>query len=114
MISFDQLGNLTPYRLIQLPLALLRPYFVEDFPKSATRQNLYFHFDSYVHDLKASIDQYPQQWLGGSFISTKLNPNDIDCVNLVLFNETLEQNIDSLIPYLLIGGSRDRTTSTGI
>ncbi|QDK83519.1 hypothetical protein EXU85_34930 [Spirosoma sp. KCTC 42546] len=53
------------------------------------------------------MNQSIHQWLGGSFISAKINPNDIDCVNLIVFNESLEESIDSLIPYLLIGGSRD-------
>ncbi len=107
MISFDQYGNLTPYTCIRLKREEIVKYFVVDFPESTTRPTLYNHFVHYMTNLNHVLNQSVQQWLGGSFISTKLNPNDIDCVNLIVFNERLEQNVDALMPYLLIGGSRD-------
>ena len=107
MISFDQNGNLIPYTCIRLKPTEIAKYFVADFPESKTRPVLYNHFLHYATDLSHVLNQAVHQWLGGSFISTKLDPNDIDCVNLIVFNERLEQNVDSLIPYLLIGGSSD-------
>lgn len=107
MISFDQHGNLIPYVSIRLKLTEISEHFVRAFPDSETRPILYNHFLRYVADLSQLLNQPLQQWLGGSFISNKLDPNDIDCVNLILFNDHLEQAIDALIPYLLIGGSRD-------
>lgn len=108
MISFDQYGNLTPYTRICLTLPQLVTHFVDAFPESATRFVLHDHFMNYIVDLSRLLDQPIQQWLGGSFISAKLNPNDIDCVNLIAFNEGLEQHVNLLIPYLMIGGSSDK------
>ncbi|WP_371731977.1 hypothetical protein [Spirosoma sp. KCTC 42546] len=107
MISFDHNGNLIPYALISLNPSDIFTYFVAPFPESTARPILHNHYLSYVNDLTHLLNQSIHQWLGGSFISAKINPNDIDCVNLIVFNESLEESIDSLIPYLLIGGSRD-------
>lgn len=107
MISFDHNGNLTPYSLIRLKLTDVFNHFISDFPQSTTRSVLYNHFLAYINDLTYILDQSLHQWLGGSFISSKVDPNDVDCVNLIVFNESLEKSIDLLIPYLLIGGSRD-------
>jgi hypothetical protein len=107
MISFDKNGNVTPYDRIELTLQEITQHFVNDFPESTSRPILCNNFIQYVNDLHAVINASPLQWLGGSFISMKLDPNDVDCVNLISFNAGLEQNIEPLIPYLLIGGSRE-------
>lgn len=107
MISFDQNGNVTPYDCLKLTLQEVTQHFVNDFPESASRPLLFNSFLHYVIKLNAAINQPALQWLGGSFISMKLDPNDVDCVNLIAFNERLEQNAEPLIPYLLIGGSRE-------
>ncbi|GAB2599365.1 DUF6932 family protein [Spirosoma areae] len=107
MISYDQNGNVTPYKRIRLTLPEVDSYFVTAFPESTKRPVLYNYFKNYIDELKQLIARPVQQWLGGSFISNKLDPNDIDCVNLIVFNENLELTIDILMPYLLLGGSRD-------
>lgn len=107
MSSFDQNGNLIPYTFVSLKLAEINRDFVISFPASTTHFSLYTHFVSYTSALKELVAQSIHQWLGGSFISAKSDPNDIDCVNLIEFNEKLEQNVDLLMPFLLIGGSHD-------
>lgn len=107
MVTFDQNGNLTPYSLISLALTDIETYFVISFPEFSSRTVLYWSFKTYISALTEVLKRFPRQWLGGSFISNKLNPNDVDCVNLIEFDENVERNIGALLLYLLIGGSRD-------
>ena len=113
MISFDTNGNLVPYDCIKLTLHEVKAHFVDAFSESTLRSILFNSFINYVDDLHESINQAIQQWLGGSFISMKVNPNDVDCVNLISFDKWLDQNVELLIPYLLIGGSRDTYSVDG-
>jgi hypothetical protein len=62
--------------------ALLRRRFVEAFPGSATREEIY---DGFLR-LRSEATQMginAVQWLNGSFVEEKLNPGDIDIVNFV-------------------------------
>lgn len=104
-IEFDKNGNVEPYEAISASLRELNETFVAGFEKSVTRPTLFEGYGRYIDALEATLSDDFQQWVGGSFISAKLNPNDIDVVNLVAFDEKMDAKLATLMPFLLIGGS---------
>ena len=54
-LSFDELGYLLPYSIIQCDIPTLEAYFVDAFPLSATRQNLWDHYQEYVLSLQHEV-----------------------------------------------------------
>lgn len=93
LLTLDTLGYLTPYDAISTDLQTLEQFFVEGFPTSATRGRL---FDAYRQYTKLLRDTLPTgaamtQWIDGSFVTGKRNPNDIDLVTFIDF-ALYEQN----------------------
>jgi len=105
-IQFDINGNLTPSRIFSITLPLLEKYFVTTLG-GETREELFRNYTRYINDLYNVLSVDFNQWVGGSFISTKSQPNDIDIVNLINFDNTTELLIEKLLPFFLIGGSKD-------
>lgn len=106
-VDFDERGNIRPYRLIPCTSAEMHRHFVEPFTKYGTRQRLYGGYQRYCTELAVVISTAFSQWVGGSFASAKLNPNDVDVVNLVPFDEAMDAEISNLLPFLLLGGSQE-------
>jgi hypothetical protein len=82
-ITFDEKGNLEPYHLISMNLTTLEANFVYDFPNSNKRKILFQNLINYQLDLRNLLKMSFIQWIDGSFVSNKLNPQDIDLVNLI-------------------------------
>jgi hypothetical protein len=91
-MQFDELGHLFPYKVIEIDLETFEEFFVTGFDKSVTRQKLFQNYLSYVNNFKKQIGDNFYQWIDGSFVTTKLNPNDIDIVTFLNF-ENYENNI---------------------
>lgn len=106
-VIFDQYGNLVPPRRLSLTSEQVELLFVNEFSDSKQRRMLWLEFGRYRQELHLFLQMTIQQWLGGSFISQKLEPNDIDVVNLIPFTERLDREIDLLMAFLLIGGSKE-------
>lgn len=84
MILFDENGFLTPYNTAtSVKLTDIEAYLVKPFPNSTTRQGLYSHYIDYVLDLQNNICPDFVQWINGSFVSQKENPQDIDLVTFI-------------------------------
>lgn len=70
--------------------------FVLPFPQSQTRRRLYRQWENYNQRLVQKVGNVKlSQWLNGSFVTEKLNPNDIDCVTFLpyqLYTE-IEENL---------------------
>ena len=82
--SFDIRGHLKPYGKNRIEEKELKKHFVDPFNGSSTRKKLYEGFLRYNADLQQLLNnQHYVQWINGSFISTKINPRDIDLVNLI-------------------------------
>lgn len=82
-ISFDQYGNLTPYK-IKIDLITFEDLFVSAFPVSSTRKPLFDSLKSYNQKLRNILGEDSFiQWVNGSFVSQTNNPKDIDLVNLI-------------------------------
>ena len=98
--SFDIRGYLKPYERIETDLKSLKDNFVNGISNSKTRQKLYEGYLKYNKDLKTLLEgQKYTQWVDGSFVSNKINPKDVDLVNLIdhqlvnKFEKELEQFI---------------------
>lgn len=107
LISFDEWGNIYPYQKIGLDIEECFKALVGDFPLSQTRGFLFNNLLRYRADLFQTANFSFPQWINGSFVTEKLNPNDIDLVNLIPYGDDIEQNIESLMPYFSVGGSTE-------
>lgn len=84
--SFDIRGYLKPSGKNTITQDELKSGFVDPFDDSSSRKKLYEGYLRYNSDLKYLLNgQRYIQWIDGSFISTQINPRDIDLVNLIDF-----------------------------
>ncbi|AXE20092.1 hypothetical protein DR864_21235 [Runella rosea] len=105
-LQFDANGNLIPPQIFPLTLPLLEEHFVNKIG-GEKRGKLFRHYTRYLNDIRDVLSNDFVQWIGGSFISTKSQPNDIDIVNLIKFDDNTELLIEKLLPFFLIGGAKD-------
>ena len=84
MLNFDLRGNLFPYEIIPCDLSEFSSVFVDKFSNSQSRK---LHFDRYLKystDLKILVDlPFLKQWVNGSFVTLKNNPDDIDFITFL-------------------------------
>lgn len=81
-LTFDQYGYLTPAEPIPTDLATFERVFIQEFTRSTKRQTLFDRYLEHNAHLSRFLPGYTQ-WIGGSFVSRKLNPNDIDVLTFV-------------------------------
>ncbi len=97
-VGFDLRGNLQAYQKIELSFTEFQETFVTSFGSAGTKRATVFNdYLNFLTDFKTLITPGFSQWINGSFVSQKQNPNDIDFVTLVDFQvyETHEQLIES-------------------
>jgi hypothetical protein len=82
-LEFDAKDYLKPYSLIETDLDTFERYFIDDFPNSLTRKNLFINYLRYIESFKNRVSHKFIQWINGSFISKKENPKDIDLVTFL-------------------------------
>lgn len=82
-INFDIYGNLKPYELIEMEWGEFEVVFVHSFDEMSTRAKLFHTFETYITDLQAVIGPTFYSWVGGSFVTNKDNPKDIDIVTFI-------------------------------
>lgn len=82
--SFDIRGYLKPYGKNTVNTDTLKAGFVDPFEEDSSRKRLYEGYVRYNADLNRLLNgQNYVQWVNGSFVSTQINPQDIDLVNLI-------------------------------
>jgi len=86
-LTFSENGLLTPARIISVSPVSFRRHFVEAFPDSQTRSGLHKNWLRYTSDLRNLVGVGFTQWLNGSFVTQKLNPNDLDLVTFLPFEQ---------------------------
>jgi hypothetical protein len=82
-LIFTPEGFLTPFEKINVDLATFERTFVTDFPNSKTRKTLFDNYLRYIDNFSKEITPNFTQWIDGSFVSQKENPNDIDLVTFI-------------------------------
>lgn len=105
MITFDIYGNAQPNGVLKLSYNNFKDIFVLDFDDSKTRLTISKNYEKYLADFKKEINIAFKNWIGGSFISTKMNPNDIDVVNIFQYTDEINKNVQALIKFLNYGNS---------
>lgn len=86
MLSFDSNGLLIPDHNIQSDIEEFEKIFVADI-QSVSRNDLFDNYINYSNSLKTLLNGGRfTQWIDGSFVTKKANPNDIDLVTFIDFN----------------------------
>ena len=83
VLEFDHKGLLFPAEIHHISREKFEQFFVSSFPTSKTRLLLYEAFSRYTEAFKSDITETFAQWIGGSFTTQKLNPNDLDLVTIL-------------------------------
>ncbi len=83
MLIFNERGLLTPPKGLSVTVAEVEKAFVRPFPDSDTRAWLFNSLQVYNRDLGREIKVPFRQYIDGSFVTHKLNPNDIDLVTFI-------------------------------
>jgi hypothetical protein len=88
MLDFDIRGNLLAVPIVKnISVAEFRTYFVTDFEDNAIRLALFEAFNNYIADWQAHITTDFQQWIDGSFVTTKREPNDLDVLTFIDYQD---------------------------
>ena len=95
-LHFDEYGNLKPYESIEVDLATLKAYFVTRFPNSTTRKRLFENYERYLYRFQDKVFPIFEQWINGSFVIQKENPNDIDIITFLDY-EVYEKRRDKVL-----------------
>lgn len=83
LLSFDQYGHIKPDKVIPISLIEIEVFFVNVFPQSETRLELFTTLTHYIRDLQTIVGTSLHIFINGSFVTQKENPNDIDLVVFV-------------------------------
>lgn len=107
-LTFDRNGNPQPPGIINILLDEFKNIYVDDFINSTTRQTIFNKWQVYVSDFKDQISLNFKQWVNGSYVTDKMNPRDIDLVNLIDYTNELNNKMDLISNFLTHGGSKDK------
>lgn len=83
LVDFDLIGHLAPYTVIPSTFEAFEGLLVQPFPTHSTRFSLLDGYKRYLERLKTVLNVNFYQWVDGSFVTEKMNPNDIDVVTFV-------------------------------
>ncbi len=92
LINFDVKSFLKPYEIIHSDLLVFKAIFVDNIEISKTRKPLCESYLQYLDAIKKVIPNNFHQWIDGSFVTQKQNPNDIDIVTFINYQD-FERNI---------------------
>lgn len=91
MLEFDDKGHLIPYNVIELSYKNFIANFVKQFPLNSTRHQIFNNFEVFLGEFSSKVYPNFQIWINGSFVTKKVNPNDIDCLIFINY-EWLKEN----------------------
>ncbi len=69
-------------------------FFVEGFPASQKRRPIYDALINYLRSLSNRYTPY-EIWIDGSYVTSKINPNDVDLVVFLNCEDLISANSDS-------------------
>ena len=82
-LIFNEHGHLIPNDIIEIDLSTFKTNFVDNFPNSTTRKQLFENYLRYIYRFQDEVFPFFEQWINGSFVTQKENPNDIDLVTFL-------------------------------
>lgn len=83
VFSFDLHGNPSPYGILTVDMVKFQQIFAT-IPDVSARAKLLTRFQAYIDDFDNEISPSDwAQWIGGSYVTQKPIPNDIDVVNFI-------------------------------
>lgn len=85
-LEFDDKGYLKPYERITINIEEFEEFFIKNFEPDSTRREIYESYKNFLFDFRKEINPSFIQWINGSFVTNKTNPNDIDFVTLIDHN----------------------------
>lgn len=88
-MEFGSRGYIQPPVKHELSIEEFKQFFVDQFPSSQTRRNLFEGYLRYTRDFREVITPNFIQWIGGSFTTKKIHPRDIDMLTIIA-HETYE------------------------
>lgn len=80
-IRFDQYGYIIADKPVEVTLDEIEFYF----STNRHRHRLFNNYVDYINRFQAEIFPYFEQWINGSFVTQKSDPNDIDFVTFLDF-----------------------------
>jgi hypothetical protein len=83
IMEFDILGHLSPYTIINTTFNQFESKLVHSFPINSSRYTILEGYKKYLSVLRNVIETPFYQWIDGSFVTDKMNPNDIDVVTFI-------------------------------
>lgn len=87
---------------------------VDAHPGSNTRRQIFAGYQNYCKDFSEQITGTFTQWIGGSFVTSKIDPGDIDLVNLIAGHQiATEEQAKPLLPFLNENGSKEKYSVDG-
>ncbi len=83
---YYEIGNyLMPYTIIDSNVQAVYNNFVAPFENNSSRYELFEAFNRFIEAVEKEITSTFVLWINGSFVTTKINPSDIDMVLFVPF-----------------------------
>ncbi|TAF63742.1 MAG: hypothetical protein EAZ55_12810 [Cytophagales bacterium] len=82
-LYFTSEGFLLPISKIQIDLPTFEQIFVSGFPNSVTRPRLWANYQAFIQRFEQRVTSHFVQWINGSFVTQKENPNDIDLITFI-------------------------------
>lgn len=96
MISFDELGHITPADIHTLTIEEFEQTFA-NLENASHRRNLFNSYQMYLSELRKIVTTPFFQLIGGSYVTRKYWPQDIDIVTFVPYSfeqdEVLKQQL---------------------
>ena len=88
-LYFDIRGNLSPEPTIIQSISMtdFESQFVAGFEENTARLRLFEVLQNYITDWQTYITTDVEQWVDGSFITTKHTPNDIDILTFIDYRD---------------------------
>lgn len=80
-MEFNQKGLLEP-GFHDVTIEDIRTFFVDRFETSRTRKDVFQGYLNFIEDLKANGIE-GEIWIDGSFVTNKIDPNDIDLLCVI-------------------------------
>lgn len=82
-LNFDIRGNLKPYDVIEISMDTFKNTFVDAFYDAPIRQELFDNYNLYMNDLSGFLTKDFFQWIDGSYVTNKKEPNDFDLITVL-------------------------------